>query len=117
AVEDVAALLDAARQQHAAVDAEQVLTVEARLPHLPQRADGLGFPGDRHSGVTLTTRATIAPWARRPTGSVRNGARCSATGSRSVSTAERHGAGSSSSRTRFRWSARSAAGACCGAAA
>ena len=42
-VEDVAALLDPARDQHVAVDAEQVLAVEARLPDLAQRADRLGF--------------------------------------------------------------------------
>src|SRR5919197_3698860 len=57
AVEDVAALLDPAREDHVAVDAEQVLAVEARLPHLFERADGLGFPGDRHRGRTLTTRS------------------------------------------------------------
>ena len=47
-VEDVPALLDAARDQHVAVDAEEVLAVEACLADLLQRADGLGFPGDRH---------------------------------------------------------------------
>ena len=39
-VEDVAALLDAAGDEHVAVDAEQVLAVEARLAHLVERADG-----------------------------------------------------------------------------
>ncbi len=34
AVEDVAALLDPARDEHVAVDAEQVLAVEASLAHL-----------------------------------------------------------------------------------
>jgi hypothetical protein len=43
-VEDVAALLDPARDQHVAVDAEEVLAVEARLSDLAQRADRLGFP-------------------------------------------------------------------------
>jgi len=33
-IEDVAALLDAARDQHVAVHAEQVLAVETRLAHL-----------------------------------------------------------------------------------
>jgi hypothetical protein len=44
----VPALLDAARHHHVPVDAEQILTVEARLAHLLERADGLGFSGDRH---------------------------------------------------------------------
>ncbi len=42
-VEDVAALLDPARDQHVAVDAEEVLAVEACLLHLLERAHGLGF--------------------------------------------------------------------------
>ena len=41
-VEDVAALLDPARDQHVAVDGEQVLAVEACLADFLQRADGLG---------------------------------------------------------------------------
>jgi hypothetical protein len=44
----VAALLDPARDQHVAVDSHQVLSVEAGLLHLLQRADRLGFPGDSH---------------------------------------------------------------------
>jgi hypothetical protein len=44
----VAPLLDPARNQHVAVHAEQVLAVEARLADLVQRADRLGFAGDRH---------------------------------------------------------------------
>jgi hypothetical protein len=36
AVEDVAALLDTARDQHVAVDPEQILAVESRLPDLPE---------------------------------------------------------------------------------
>src|SRR5213079_2385387 len=98
-VEDVAALLDSARQQHGAVDAEQVLAIEARVAHLFQRADGLGFPGDRHGRATLTIGATIAPWGRPRTGCVMSGARCSATGSPFASSAVPHDAGSSSSRT------------------
>ena len=42
-VEDVAALLDAAREEHVAVDPEQVLAVEAPLPHLLERAARLGL--------------------------------------------------------------------------
>jgi hypothetical protein len=59
AIEDVAALLDPARHHHVPVDAEQVLAVEPRLAHLPQRADRLGFAGDRHSRGTLTIGTTI----------------------------------------------------------
>ena len=40
-VEDVAALLDPARDQQVAVDAEQILAVEARLSHFIQRAERL----------------------------------------------------------------------------
>ena len=47
-VEDVPALLDPARQQHVPVDAEEILAVEACLPDLVQRADGLRFSRDRH---------------------------------------------------------------------
>ena len=42
-VEDVAALLDATRDEHAAVDREEVLAVEPDLLHLLERAHGLGF--------------------------------------------------------------------------
>src|SRR5205814_698765 len=48
-VEDVAALLDPARDQHVAVDAEEVLAVEARLLDLRDRADGLGLSRYRHA--------------------------------------------------------------------
>ena len=48
AVEDVAALLDAAGDQHVAVDPEQVLAVEALLLHILQRAARLGYARDRH---------------------------------------------------------------------
>jgi hypothetical protein len=47
-VEDVAALLDPARDQHVAVDRQQVLAVEPRLADLAQGADRLCFAGDRH---------------------------------------------------------------------
>ena len=43
------------------MDAEKVLAVEARLADLLQRANRLGFPGDRHGRRTLTTGVTIAP--------------------------------------------------------
>src|SRR4051795_8023767 len=111
-IENVAALLDAARQHHAAVDAEQVLAVEARLADLFQRAEWLGFPGDRHGGATLTIGATIAPWGRRPTGFARSAGRCSATGSRSAWAAAPRVVGSRSSRMRFPTSAHTARGAC-----
>ena len=52
-VEDVAALLDAARDEHLAVHAEQVLVVEARLLDFFERAYGLGFARNRHRGRTL----------------------------------------------------------------
>jgi hypothetical protein len=48
AVEDVSALLDPAGDQHVPEDAEEVLAVEADLPDLLQRADGLGPGRDRH---------------------------------------------------------------------
>src|SRR5207248_2729016 len=53
-VEDVAALLDPTREHHVAVDAEQILAVEAGLLDLSQRADWLCFT-DRHRGRMLTT--------------------------------------------------------------
>src|SRR5215210_4891833 len=59
-VEDVPALLDPARDQHVAVDGEQVLAVEACLLYFLQRADGLGFTRDRHS-LPLGRREPDAP--------------------------------------------------------
>jgi hypothetical protein len=53
-VEDVPAFLDPARQQHLAVDTEQVLAVETRFADLAEGADGLCFAGDRHRAETLT---------------------------------------------------------------
>ena len=114
-VEDVPALLDPARDQHVAVDAEQVLAVEARLLHLLQRAYGLGFTyghqrspvvgsGRAHSndcacGVDLPLRRVCRRGSRRSaTGSRRSGGRRSATGSRSASAAATRSATSSSSR-------------------
>jgi hypothetical protein len=61
AIEDVAALLDPAGQDHVAVDAEQVLAVEASLADFLQRADRLGFTGDRHRGRTLTAWVELPP--------------------------------------------------------
>ena len=59
AVEDVPALLDAAGDQHVAVDLEQVLAVEAPLLDLLKRAAGLGNAGNRHCTprVEMTKRA------------------------------------------------------------
>jgi hypothetical protein len=48
AVQDVAALLDPSRHEHVAVDAEQVLAVEARLAHLVQRPHRACLSCDRH---------------------------------------------------------------------
>jgi hypothetical protein len=47
-VEDVAALLDPARDQHVPVDAEQVLAIEAGFLHFAQRGDRLGL-SDSHA--------------------------------------------------------------------
>jgi hypothetical protein len=58
-VEDVPALLDPARDQHGAVDPEQVLAVETCFADLAQRADRLGFADDRHRARTLTTEAAM----------------------------------------------------------
>ena len=55
-VEDVSALLEPARDQHVAVDRQQVLAVETRLPDLGQRADRLRFTRDRHRPETLSAR-------------------------------------------------------------
>jgi hypothetical protein len=62
-VEDVAALLDAARDQHVAVDRQQVLAVETCFADLVQGADRLGFARDRHARRTLTTRVAGAAQA------------------------------------------------------
>ena len=43
-VQDVPALLDAARDQEVAVDGEEILAIEACLHHLLERADRLRFP-------------------------------------------------------------------------
>jgi len=48
AVEDVPALLDAARDEEVAVDLQQVFSVESRFLHLTQRADRLGL-SHRHA--------------------------------------------------------------------
>ena len=57
-VEDVAALLDPARDQQVPVDAEQVLAVESRLLHLLERAYGLGFTYGH--AVVSSPRARVA---------------------------------------------------------
>ena len=131
-VEDVTALLDAAGDQHAAVHPEQVLLVEARVLYVLQRLDRLGladchvcalpFPGRRSAG-TLATRVAggTAPgeprrrpvqrllWrARDGTGSRRNDAGPSATGSRSAPPAVTSPGTSRTTRTSDRRSARSA---------
>ena len=68
-VEDVPALLDPARDQHVAVDAEQVLAVEAGLLDLLQRADRLGSRRDRHvNSVPLPVGTLQRPI---PTGTLR----------------------------------------------
>src|SRR5262249_2474743 len=65
-VQDVAALLDAARDQHVAVDAEEILAVEPRLLDLPERADGLRFARDCHDVAMLTTRSGLPARSERP---------------------------------------------------
>jgi hypothetical protein len=50
-VEDVTAFLDPARDQEVAVDAEEVLAVEARFPYLMQRADRLGFTNGHRAAL------------------------------------------------------------------
>ena len=50
-VEDVPALLDAARDEHVPVDGEQVLAVEPGLLHFLERAYGLCFTYG-HKGVS-----------------------------------------------------------------
>ena len=59
-VEDVPALLDPARDQHVAVDAEQVLAVEPRLADLAQRADRLGF-----FAIAIRSTPVVGPVPRR----------------------------------------------------
>src|SRR5205085_9224282 len=58
-VEDMAALLHPAGDEEVAVDGQQVLAVEPRLPDLTQRADRLGFPRDRHDAGTVTTGSAL----------------------------------------------------------
>jgi hypothetical protein len=55
-VEDVTALLDPARGQHVAVDAEQVLAVEASFLHLLQRLDRLGLANCHLGSLPLPGR-------------------------------------------------------------
>ena len=55
-VKDVAALLDPTRDQHVAVDRQQVLAIETRLSDLGQGADRLRFTRDRHRAETLSAR-------------------------------------------------------------
>ena len=75
-VEDVAALLDPARDQHVLVDREEVIAVEARLSHLRQRPRGARFARDCHEaelyrvggsarGVIRPRDLPAAPTARR----------------------------------------------------
>ena len=59
AVEDVAALFDAARDQHVAIDLEQVLAVEAPLLHLLERAARLGYACDRHCTPRVGTTKPV----------------------------------------------------------
>ena len=67
-VEDVAPLLDSAGDQHVAVDAQEVLAIEAGVLHFLERADRLGFPHchGAPSGVGLlhSTHCTGRPSAR-----------------------------------------------------
>src|SRR5207249_2502467 len=59
-VEDVPALLDAARHEHVAVDAEEILAVEARVSDLAQRGDRFCFSRNRHGcSRTLTIQAGV----------------------------------------------------------
>ena len=46
----MAALLDPAGHEHEAVELDEVDAVEAAPAGLSERADGCGFPGNRHSG-------------------------------------------------------------------
>src|SRR4029079_12050330 len=125
AVENVAALLHAARDHHVAVDLKQVLPVEAPLLHVLERAARLGNARERHctlrgeetgkaAGIVTTTcrrrAATVVLWARRPTGSARSGATSWGTGRPSASNAARPGAGSWSPSTTSPSAAPAAAG-------
>ena len=62
-VEDVAALLDPARDQHVPVDREQILTVETRFADLAQGADRLCFAGNSHA---TRPRMSEMPYGERP---------------------------------------------------
>jgi hypothetical protein len=55
-VEDVAALLDPAREDQVPKDAEKILAVEACVLDLAQGADRLRFPGDRHAQGTIAAK-------------------------------------------------------------
>ena len=116
AIEDVAALLDPAGHQHVAGRSPRRSSrSRPASSNLSQRADRLGFPGDGHSGGTLTTglpslhgkgvglAARRAPQGARRLGRLlprlRRGSR----------------AGSTTSRPTFRSSAPSAAARCCAA--
>ena len=65
-VEDVAALLDRAGDQHVAVDAEEVLAVEAGVLHLLERADGLRFPDCHSSPGLAVVGCTVSLHLRSP---------------------------------------------------
>src|SRR5260221_235391 len=58
-VEDVPALLDAARRQEVAVDREQILAVEPRILDFFERADRLRFPGYRHTHSQSSSRIEL----------------------------------------------------------
>ena len=64
-VEGVAALLDPARDQHVAVDAEQTLAVEACVLRFLKRADGLRLPY-RHGIPSGRCSPHSTVWVRRP---------------------------------------------------
>jgi hypothetical protein len=65
AVEDVPALLDTAGDQHVAVDAEQVLAVEACLPDLAQGADRFGSRRNRQDAANCNGCARASARADR----------------------------------------------------
>ena len=93
-VEDVAALLDPARDQHVAVDVEEVVAVEARLLHLwsasrPARLHARSPRGIELYPLDRCVTGYSDRRARPRTGSERSAARCSATGSPSASGAGR----------------------------
>ncbi len=106
-VEDVAALLDAARDEQVAEDGEQTFAVETGFPDLVERADRLGLTGDRTSDHTsfrhtLATGSVVIvprsvhsqPWDGHPTGCAKNAAKRSATGCPSARVAVTHSASS-----------------------